>query len=183
MVLGYLSDHPRKKRDLGDGAKVTTGSKSFYLMIIKHKLMHAMQVRDSHYFRQKVNHVDDAYFSGEFSGGKAGRGSENKVSFVAAVEVSDDWRPIHIKMDRVRGFTSEAMKDWAKKRGVLRSAVLSDSLACFRATANVGCQHIPEVMGGWKPKESPIFQWLNTIIENVKTGLSGIYHAFNFRKY
>jgi len=38
-------------------------------------------------------------------------------------------------------------------------------------------------MGGRKPKEVPIFQWLNTIMGKVKTGLSGTYHAFNFQKY
>jgi hypothetical protein len=31
--------------------------------------------------------LDDAYFGGEHSGGKVGRGSENKVPFVAAILV------------------------------------------------------------------------------------------------
>ena len=30
--------------------------------------------------------IDDAYLGGESSGGKAGRGSESKVPFIAAVE-------------------------------------------------------------------------------------------------
>ena len=150
---------------------------------IKHKLMEAMQERDSQYLLKGIIHVDDAYFGGELSGGKAGRGSENKVPFVAAVELNDEGRPIHIKMDRVSGFTSEAIKAWTKKRVASGSAVFSDGLACFRATAEAGCEHIPEVIGGRKPKEVPIFQWLNTIMGNVKTGLSGTYHAFNFNKY
>lgn len=150
---------------------------------IKHKLMEAMQERDSQYLLEGIIHVDDAYFGGELSGGKAGRGSENKVPFVAAVELNDEGRPIHIKMDRVSGFTSEAIKDWTKKRVAPGSTVFSDGLACFRATAEAGCEHIAEVMGGRKPKDVPIFQWLNTIIGNVKTGLSGTYHAFNFKKY
>ena len=150
---------------------------------IKHKLMQAMQERDSQYLLQGIIHIDDAYFGGELSGGKAGRGSENKIPFVAAVELNNEGRPIRIKMNRVSGFTSEAIKTWTKKRIVPGSVVFSDGLGCFRATADAGCEHVAEIMGGRKPKEVPIFQWLNTIMGNVKTGLSGTYHAFNFQKY
>ena len=34
--------------------------------------------------------IDDAYLGGERSGGKVGRGSENKVPFVAAVQTTPD---------------------------------------------------------------------------------------------
>ena len=27
------------------------------------------------------------------------------------------------------------------------------------------------------------FKWINTVLGNLKTSLSGAYHAFNFRKY
>jgi hypothetical protein len=50
-------------------------------------------------------------------------------------------------MDRVSGFTSEAFKACTKKRVASGSAVFSDGLACFRAIAEAGCEHIPEVMG------------------------------------
>lgn len=86
-------------------------------------------------------------------------------------------------MDRVSGFTIDAIKAWAKKRVTHGRAVFSDGLACFRATADAGSEHVPEIMGGRKPKDVPIFQWLNTIMGNVKTGLSGTYYAFNFKKY
>lgn len=145
--------------------------------------MQAMQERDSQYFLQGIIQVDDVYFGGELSGGKAGRGSANKVPFVAAVELNDEGRSFHVKMDRVSGFTSVAIKAWAKKRVASGSAVFSDGLVCFRATADAGCEHVPDIMGGRKPKEVPVFQWLNTIMGNVKTGLSGTYHAFNFKKY
>jgi hypothetical protein len=38
--------------------------------------------------------LDDAYLGGERSGGKPGRGSENKVPFVAAVSMNDVGRPL-----------------------------------------------------------------------------------------
>ncbi len=151
--------------------------------LLHNKRLWAMQVRDSQYLLQGIIHIDDAYFGGDLSGGKAGRGSENKIPFVTAVELNNEGRPIRLKMNRVSGFTSEAIKTWTKKRIEPGSAVFSDGLGCFRATADAGCEHVAEIMSGRKPKVVPIFQWLNTIMGNLKTGLSGTYPAFNFQKY
>lgn len=38
--------------------------------------------------------MDDAYLGGERSGGKVGRGSENKVPIVAAVQTTPQGRPV-----------------------------------------------------------------------------------------
>ena len=38
-------------------------------------------------------------------------------------------------------------------------------------------------MGARKPKDLPDFHWVNTLLGNVKTSLSGAYHAFDFGKY
>ena len=150
---------------------------------IKHKLMEAMKDRDGQYFLRGIIHIDDAYLGGELNGGKAGRGSENKVPFVAALEMSGENRPIHLKLNRVSGFTSDAIQAWSVDSLAPGSVVFSDGLACFRAVAAAGCDHVPVVIGGRKPKDVPLFQWLNTIIGNVKTALSGTHHAFNFKKY
>ena len=52
---------------------------------IRHQLMHAMKQRDDCYLLSGVGQMNDVYLGGKLSGGKAGRGSETKVSFVAAV--------------------------------------------------------------------------------------------------
>ena len=52
---------------------------------------------------------------------------------------------------------------------------------CIRDRA--GCSHQPTVIAGRKPKEVPEFKWINTVLGNLKTTLSGCYHAFDFRKY
>ena len=54
---------------------------------IQHKLMEAMCERETKYTLGSHVQLDDAYFGGEHSGGKAGRGSENKVPFVAALSL------------------------------------------------------------------------------------------------
>jgi hypothetical protein len=56
--------------------------------LLKHKLMEAMRLREAETPLAGDVRVDDAYLGGERAGGKAGRGSENKVPFVAALELN-----------------------------------------------------------------------------------------------
>jgi hypothetical protein len=39
------------------------------------------------------------------------------------------------------------------------------------------------VVAGHKPKDVPELQWINTVMGNLETSLSGSYHSFGFRKY
>lgn len=151
--------------------------------LIQHKLMAAMAERETLYTLSGSVQVDDAYLGGERSGGKAGRGSENKVPFVAALSLDDDGHPLRIKLTAVSGFTLKAIAAWAKANLAPDCSVLSDGLACFTAVAEAGCQHQPIVAGGRKPKELPEFLWINTVLGNLKTSLGGAYHAFDFAKY
>jgi hypothetical protein len=48
--------------------------------------------------------IDDGYLGGEHIG-KAGRGSENKVSFVAAVELSEEGHPLVARFDQAGGLS------------------------------------------------------------------------------
>lgn len=151
--------------------------------LIHHKLMRAMAEREARYVLDGQVQIDDAYLGGERSGGKAGRGSENKVPFVAAVSLSDEGHPLRTKLTPVSGFSLKAIGQWAKAHLAPGSTVFSDGLACFGAVTTAGCTHQPTVVGGRKPKDLPEFQWINTVLGNLKTSLSGSYHAFDFRKY
>jgi hypothetical protein len=118
---------------------------------IHHKLMTAMTEREDRYVLHGSVQIDDAYLGGKRSGGKVGRGSENKVPFVAAVSLTEDAHPLRVKL----------------------TPVASDGLACFTAVTTAGCTHEPTVVGGRKPKDLPEFQWINTVLGNLKTSLSG----------
>lgn len=48
--------------------------------------------------------------------------------------------------------------------------------------AYLGGEH-PGGKAGRRPKEVPEFRWINTVLGNLKTSLSGCYHAFAFQKY
>jgi hypothetical protein len=57
--------------------------------------------------------IDDAYLGGELSGGTAGRGSQNKAPFVAAVSLNAQGHPQYVKLTPVAGFTREAIGQWS----------------------------------------------------------------------
>lgn len=151
--------------------------------LMHHKLMQAMAEREDRYLLSGAVQIDDAYLGGERNGGKVGRGSENKVPFVAAVSMDSEGHPRRVKLTPVAGFTTAAIAAWSKSHLQADCTVLSDGLACFAGVNAAGCQQHPLVVGGRKPNELPAFRWVNTVLGNVKTSLSGAYHAFKFSKY
>jgi transposase-like protein len=151
--------------------------------LMHHKIMTAMAAREARHRLSGAVQVDDAYLGGERAGGKPGRGSENKVPFVAAVSLNDAGNPRFAKLTPVAGFTSEAIRTWARANLTPGASVLSDGLACFAAVTEAGCTHNVEVVGQRKPRELPQFKWVNTVLANAKTMISGAYKAFGYAKY
>lgn len=151
--------------------------------LMHHKIAAAMAQRDAVHRLAGPVQMDDAYLGGERAGGKPGRGSENKVPFVAAVSLGDEGQPRYLKLTPLAGFTHEAIKQWAGAHLHPGACVASDGLACFTAVREAGCEHRPTVVGSAKPRELPQFKWVNTVLGNLKTSLSGTHHAFKFAKY
>ena len=147
------------------------------------KIGRAMSERDDCYVLQGEVQMDDAYFGGERPGGKAGRGSENKVPIVAAISLNAAGYPIHATISPVTGFTSEALVGWARQHLSSSCSVLSDGLACFRSVVAAGCSHTAVVTGGRHPNDLPQFRWINILMGNLKPSFSGTFHVFNFDKY
>ena len=150
---------------------------------VKHKLMQVMVEREEK--RVLSGHVvlDDAYLGGE-KRGKAGRGSENKVPFVAAVQLDEDQRPQVVRFDRVKGFRKKEIADWAKRFMAAGSHVVSDGLNGFAGVSEHGITHQREMVGNdRRSTDMPCFTWINTLLGNLKTALAGTYHAFGFKKY
>ena len=151
--------------------------------LLHNKILRAMSEREEAYLLRGKIQMDDSYLGGEHPGGKAGRGSENKIPIIAAVSLNEAGHPIHARITAVSGFSSEAIADWAKRHLSPGSQVLSDGLACFRAVTTANCHHKAVITGGKHPNELPQFRWINTLLGNLKTSFSGTFHAFNFDKY
>ena len=151
--------------------------------LIKHKLMEVMRVReDARQLDGRVE-IDDAYLGGERSGGKTGRGSENKVPFVAAVQTTPAGQPELVCL-RQQPFTTEAMAMFAASSIAPSATVVSDGLWCFGGVQIVGAEHERIVTGGGKASTRlPQFKAVNTFLGNLKRALGGTYHAFDFAKY
>ena len=151
--------------------------------LMKHKLMEVMREReDSRQLEGRVE-IDDAYLGGERMGGKVGRGSENKVPFIAAVQTTPDGQPQFVCL-RPQPFTNEEVAIFAARSIAPTATVLSDGLWCFGAVQIVGAEHERVVTGGGKGSTRlPQFRAVNTFLGNLKRSLGGTYHAFDFAKY
>lgn len=151
--------------------------------LLKHKIMEVMRLREEG--RQLCGRVeiDDAYLGGEVQGARAGRGSPNKVPFVAAVQTTPSGQPITICLSQ-RPFTKESIREFAQQSLAAPATLVSDGLGCFKAVQGMGILHEPHVTGGGPASvKNPSFLAVNTVLGNIKTALSGTYHAFGFRKY
>jgi hypothetical protein len=150
---------------------------------IKHKLMQVMKEQEENRKLQGEIVVDDAYLGGRHQG-KRGRGSENKIPFIAAVQLNAEGNPQLVRFDLIAGFSLDNVKQWAQRYLDNGSNVVSDGLQCFSAIAQTGANHCREVVGKQRRSpDMPCFAWINILLSNLKTSISGTYHAFKFKKY
>ena len=151
---------------------------------LKHKLLQVMTEREQSRQLDGRVEIDDAYLGGERTGGKVGRGSENKVPFIAAVQTSEEGHPLLAVFSRVKTFSLAEVRGWAQQHLMASATVISDGLASFGGVTVAGALHEPQVVGkNRKSTDMPCFNWVNTVISNLKTSATGTYHAFNFGKY
>ncbi|CAH1204069.1 hypothetical protein NTGBS_510028 [Candidatus Nitrotoga sp. BS] len=151
---------------------------------MKLKLLQVMTERESSRVLEGRVEIDDAYLGGGRPG-RRGRGSENKVSFIAAVQTTEDGKPVVACFIRIP-FTKQAVEAWAKKALAPAAQILSDRLGCVRGGTASGATHSAIIMNGGTGREAaqlPAFRAVNTVLGNLKTAISGTYHAFDFRKY
>lgn len=164
------------KRHLGVGYRTA--------WLVVHKLMQVMLEKESTTKLSGRIQADDAYLGGKKPGGKAGRGSENKVPFIAAVQTNKNGNPVYAVFSPVKTFSREEILAFSRRSVSPCSTVVTDGLACFDAFAEAGCVHQKEVVGKKrKSTDMECFTWVNTILGNLKTSFSGTLHAFDFEKY
>ena len=114
--------------------------------LIKHKFTEAMRLTEQPRQLHGRVEVDDAYLGGQRSGGKAGRGSENKVPFVLAVQTPGEIKP-HQACTAQLPFRRGHIAEFCGRHLARPLTVVSDGLDCFRATAETGV-HERIVTGG-----------------------------------
>ncbi|MGH8115417.1 MAG: IS1595 family transposase [Rhodanobacteraceae bacterium] len=152
---------------------------------LKHKLMQAMTEREEARRLDGFVQIDDAYLGGERNGGKAGRGSENKQAFVAAVGTDENLEhPRFAVLEPVPTFDNAAITSFAQRRLTPDAEVYTDGLAAFRRFVDTGHAHsVLETAGGRAATEVRGARWVNIVLSNVKRALDGTYHAFKQGRY
>jgi hypothetical protein len=151
--------------------------------LVKHKLMEVMRLREDERQLDGRVEIDDAYLGGERTGGKVGRGSENKVPFVAAVQTTPDGKPQFVCL-RQQPFTQEQVGEFAARCLAPSAMVVSDGLWCFGAVQLVVADPERIITGGGKASvKLTHLRAINIFLGNLKRSLGGTYHAFDFMKY
>lgn len=150
---------------------------------MKQKIMQLMYETGEKYKLKGKVEIDDAYLGGVNKGGKRGRGSENKRPFVAAVQCNEKGHPVFVKLSPVSGFTSKAIKSWAHKYLANGTNTVSDGLPCFNELEKFGDHSVLVTSKAKQEEIEAVFKWVNTILSNVKTSISGTFHAIDYRKY
>ena len=145
---------------------------------IKTKLTEVMRLsNDAEPLEGRVE-MDDAYLGGQRSGGKTGRGSPGKQPIVVAVQTIDGGKPARMKIRRIARFKRKRVKSLAKRIIADGTTVVTDGLACFRGLADAGCDHVALPTGrGRRAVLHPSFQWVNTVLGNIKTAIVATYRA------
>ena len=144
---------------------------------LKHKLLEVMHERNQGETLTGRIEIDDAYLGGERPG-KRGRGAEHKVPFIAAVQTDEEGHPQRVQLRRVSGFTLTGIRRYAQQAIAPGSQVISDGLGCFRAFDTATYLHDRHITGGGRASvENPEFNWVNTLLGNVKNAITGSYHA------
>ncbi|RJX20427.1 MAG: IS1595 family transposase [Desulforudis sp.] len=145
---------------------------------LKHKLQQVMKNEDDRLQLSGIVQVDDAYWGGKKHDGKRGRGASGKTPFLAAVSTNCKGHPIHMRLSRVRSFTSAEVSRWSAKHLQTSTLVVSDGLHCFSGIAQSGFLHETIITGGgYESMQIKVFSWVNTMLGNVKKSIHGTYHS------
>ncbi len=147
-------------------------------MRLKHKLQMVMKLADDKRPLRGFVQIDDVYWGGKRPGGKRGRGAEGKTPFVAALQRDPKGHPTFIRFSRVESFSSSEMLRWGQKHLKPSTIVVSDGLACFKSFQDIGHFHYSVITSGrYNSPDFMVFDWLNTIIGNMKNKIKGTYHG------
>jgi hypothetical protein len=152
--------------------------------LIKQKLMTVMLKRNAEKKLSGCVQIDDAYIGGEkrvSEGGRKGRGSPNKIPFVAAVSTREG-KPRQIQLRRVSGFTKEEIERYAEAGLAPGAEVVTDGLGYFLGIAEAGFTHrIIKTGGGARRPTEPEFKWVNTALGNIKSAITGTCRSLDFQ--
>jgi hypothetical protein len=151
--------------------------------MLKHKLMEAMWVRERPRTLRGTVQMDEAFLGGQASGA-ASLGRKGKVAVLVAVSATRKGKPAMVCLSQ-QPATGEDVAVFALNTLAAGATVVCDGAPSFNYVRWQSiAEHRPIVTGGGKQScEIPQLKAINTVIGNLKTAITGTYHAFKFGKY
>jgi len=183
MAIYFISEAKTQLSSLELHRLIHVNHKTAWLML--QKIMQVMVDSEEKYKLSGRIEMDDAYLGGKQSGGKAGRGAPDKQPFVAAVQTTEepDKHPVYVKIAPISSFTITEIEAWTKHNIEDGSHIVTDALGCFKGV-EATCEHEVHVSNNMSEEQKELhFSWVNTILSNIKTGLTGTFHSFECSKY
>jgi ribosomal protein L37AE/L43A len=152
--------------------------------LVKHKLMQVMFEQERGRRLTQVVQIDDAFLGGERTGGKRGRGSENKVPLIAAVQTTANGRAIFTRLDVLPDWKVPTVARWAVKALAQNTHVVSDGLSSFVGVKTATCSHEVIIHGtGKQSAQHPRFLAINTLLGNLKMWMNTTFRGFKTGHY
>ena len=152
--------------------------------LVKHKLMQVMYEQERDRRLEDIVQIDDAFLGGERTGGKRGRGSENKVPLVAAVQTTANGQAIFTRLDVLPDWKVPTVARWAVKALAPSTHVVSDGLYSFNGVKSANCSHEPIIHGtGKQSVQHPRFMAINTLLGNLKMWMNTTFRGFKNSHY
>ena len=127
--------------------------------------------------------IDEAFLGGQATGKKS-LGRKGKEPFLAAVSVTPQGKPQYVCLS-AQPATGEDVVVFTLNTLQPGTLVVSDGASSFNYVKwGESARHEPIVTGGGKQAcEIPKLKAVNTVLGNLKTAITGTYHAFKFNKY
>jgi ISXO2-like transposase domain len=150
--------------------------------LTRQKLLRALCKDHSRYALKGCAPFNADNLDGEWPIG-SGRRSAIKVLIVAAVSLNNASRSAYLIVTAVGGFTTEAIRSWAKVGLSPSCDVRSDALPCSAGVSDAACIHSSVVLGQKKPSDPPQFIVFNAILGNLKSKIKRVRKNFNFANY
>jgi predicted RNA-binding Zn-ribbon protein involved in translation (DUF1610 family) len=150
---------------------------------LKHKLMEAMRERERSRTLRGTVQIDEAFLGGQASG-RGSLGRKGKVPVLAAVSAAPDGKASQVCLSQ-QPATGEDVVVFCLNTLESGCRVVSDGAPSFNYVKwNDLARHRAIVTGGGKQAcEIPQLKAINTVLGNLKTAITGTYHAFKFAKY
>ena len=129
---------------------------------------------DKHGDVKGVVEVDETYVGGPKKGSR-GRGAEEKIPVVVAVENRGDHTG-RIRLQVIPDASSESLHPFIRKNIAPGSRLNTDDWRGYWGIETYGYNHRPKVQGS-PERAGKILPWVHRVIGNLKTWLRGTHHG------